>query len=274
MERDSLKKDIEGYEKDNVILNEKLKVLDGEFNKIRPILEAKELKERWNDLVHEKEKLQNKNEQLTLSIKNMGTDNIFDKDIFKAMNEFYKIEQSIKALDTYIDDTKLYNANKGVLLKNPNSYPDISINAKKHGVFGKSSSELKILIQLKENELNSIKKRERELRPSIEKETENNAKYSEFIEKTSINNKRIEDIDSLLNSIDIQKIEKIDECILNSPENNELGSNINKIRESIEKNKAQILYYQNKKSSIDKRIGEINILLSHRICLKEAINDS
>ena len=262
MERDSLKKDIEGHEKNNVILNEKLKVLDEEFNKIRPILEAKELKERWDDLVHEKEKLQNINEQVILSIENMGTDNIFDKEIFKAMNEFCKIEQSIKALETYIDDAKLYNANKGVLLKYPNSYPDISINAKKHGVFGKSTFELKNLIQLKENELNSIKKRERELRPRIEKETENNAKYSKFIEKTSINDKRIEDIDSLLNTIDIQKIEKINVSILNSPENNELSSNLNKVRESIGNNKAQLLDYRNKKSSIDKRIGEINILFS------------
>ncbi|MDP3105521.1 MAG: helicase C-terminal domain-containing protein [Candidatus Methanoperedens sp.] len=265
-EHESLNKYIEDIEKNNVILNDKLRLYETEFNNKRFLFEAKEKKEFFKGLVHKKETLQIENEQLKLSKKQIETFNApYECKINIMKGEFKKIEKSMNDLNSYIQCVIYYKANRKTIENYPKYYSSIAENAKKYGILGKSSSELQNLIEIKENELNSIKKRESELRLNIEKENdflnENSAHYSKCIEEMSSNEKRIVELDFLLNSIDIQKIEKIDEKILESLENNELISNLKKVRLSIEENNTQLLDYRKKKSLIDKRINEINNIL-------------
>ncbi|MBU4223520.1 MAG: DEAD/DEAH box helicase family protein [Euryarchaeota archaeon] len=265
LESDTLKKDIEDNEKNKVVLNEKLKLFEEEFNKVRTILEAKEQKERWKSLIQEKEKLQIENKQLESSRKSIEISS--QKDNIKIMKEELKnIEQLKNDLNFDIDCYIKYKSNMEIIDKHPNYYPSIIKAAKICGIFGKSSSELKSLIEIKENELNSIKSKEHELKLNIDKEKNllngNNAQNSKYEEKKSLNYERIEEIECLLNEIDIQKIENIDEKTLESNKNNELISNLDVVRELIEKNTSELFGYRNKNSSIDKRISEIKILLS------------
>lgn len=75
MESNSLKKDIEGHEKNNVILNENLKGFEETFNKNRELFDAIEQKKCWKDLIQEKKMLLIENEKLKSIITQIETDN-------------------------------------------------------------------------------------------------------------------------------------------------------------------------------------------------------
>jgi len=95
----------------------------------------------------------------------------YHKDNIKKMKEELKIiEQSKNDLNFDIDCYIKYKSNMEIIDKHPNYYPSIIKNAKICGIFGKSYYELKSLIEIKENELNSIKRKEHELKLSIDKE--------------------------------------------------------------------------------------------------------
>lgn len=266
-EIDSLKQHIEDIEKYDIDLSAKLKIFEAQFDKIKHLSVIIGQKERKECLIREKEQLQIESEKFKQQKKHIESENApYEVDIKIIEEEFNKIKKSIKRISEDIECARLYNANRKYL----SAYPGIKENAKKRGFLGKSSSELQSIIEIKENELGPLKNTENQIRCSIEKEKDllnkNSTQYLNCIEKISSNEKRINEIDSFLSSTESQCIKEIDENEIIALKNkkDEFISNIKKVRDSIAENNAQLFDFRNKKSLIDKRVNEINILLSSR----------
>lgn len=195
------------------------------LEKNNAILEAKEEKERWKSLIQDKEKLQIENKQLKSSSENIKISS--HKDNIKIIEEEIKNSEQLKNdLNYDIDEYRKYKSNLDQIDEHPSWYPSIIRSAKSYGIFGKSLSELKNLIEIKVNELNSINSKEHELKLDIYKAKDNLKESKKCDEIIYLNYERIEEIDCLLNSIDIQKIEKIDDKTIESLNKNELIYNI------------------------------------------------
>ena len=214
--------------------------------------------------MQEKERLQIDNEKIKQTEKNI--ESIIEPSKSKIQlfkDELNKIKKSQDDVDHYLHCAKVYKCNRKTIEQYPNYYSE-GKDVRKYGLLGKSSSELQQIIDIKEKESQTINNRENELLCSIKTENDIINECSKSSEKRSTNDKLILKIDSFLSSIDLQSIEKIDDSKINLIKNKyaDLILNLKEVRNTIDKNNSLLFDFQNRKSLIDKRINEINIIIN------------